>query len=39
MAAEEPERWFVVDALQRAEEITEIIQEKVNSLLNIHRDI
>jgi dTMP kinase len=39
MAAEEPERWFVVDALQRAEEITEIIREKVNSLLNIHRDI
>ena len=39
MAAEEPERWFVIDALQQAEEIKGIIREKIDSLLNIRRDI
>jgi dTMP kinase len=39
MATEEPERWFVIDALQQAEEIKGIIREKIDSLLNIRRDI
>jgi dTMP kinase len=39
MAGEEPERWFVIDALQQAEEITRIIKDRVNSLLNIQRDV
>ena len=39
MAAEEPERWFVVDALQQAEDIAGIIRDKIDSLLDIHRGI
>ena len=39
MATEEPERWFVIDALQQAEDIAGIIRAKIDSLLDIHRDI
>jgi dTMP kinase len=39
MAAEEPERWFIVDGVQQAEDISEIIRNKIDSLLDIHRDI
>lgn len=39
MAEEEPDRWFVVDALQQAEAITGIIRERIDILLDDHRDI
>ncbi|UCD10301.1 MAG: hypothetical protein JSU79_06305 [Dehalococcoidales bacterium] len=34
LAAEEPERWLVIDAMQSRESISEIICERVKALLH-----
>ena len=37
LAEKEPERWFVIEAEKSKDEITEIIWQKVNRLINIKR--